>query len=62
LYALAGFNLSQPPALVLPCGQSTGGLPIALQRVAPHHEQAVCIKAGAAYEAATHWHRLRARC
>jgi aspartyl-tRNA(Asn)/glutamyl-tRNA(Gln) amidotransferase subunit A len=51
------FNLSQQPAIVLPCGRSTSGLPIALQLVAPHHQEAACIKAAAAYEAATAWHR-----
>ena len=56
------FNLSQQPAIVLACGQSAGGLPIALQLVAPHHREAACIKAAAAYEAATPWHRLRPPC
>ncbi len=51
------FNLSQQPAIVLACGRSTSGLPIALQLVAPHHQEAACIKAAAAYEAATAWHR-----
>ena len=51
------FNLSQQPAIVLACGRSTSGLPIALQLVAPHHREAACIKAAAAYEAATAWHR-----
>ena len=51
------FNLSQQPGIVQPCGRSTGGLPIALQLVAPHHREATCIMAAAAYEAATDWHR-----
>ena len=51
------FNLSQQPAIVLPCGRSTSGLPIALQLVAPHHREAACIRAAAAYESATPWHR-----
>jgi aspartyl-tRNA(Asn)/glutamyl-tRNA(Gln) amidotransferase subunit A len=56
------FNLSQQPAIVLACGRSTSGLPIALQLVAPHHREALCIKAAAAYEAATPWHQHRAPC
>jgi aspartyl-tRNA(Asn)/glutamyl-tRNA(Gln) amidotransferase subunit A len=56
------FNLSQQPAIVLACGQSASGLPIALQLVAPHHREDLCIKAAAAYEAATPWHRRRAPC
>jgi len=51
------FNLSQQPGIVLPCGRSTSGLPIALQLVAPHHREAACIRAAAAYESATPWHR-----
>src|SRR5690606_24561841 len=31
------FNLSQQPAVVLPCGRSASGLPIALQLVGRHH-------------------------
>jgi aspartyl-tRNA(Asn)/glutamyl-tRNA(Gln) amidotransferase subunit A len=56
------FNLSQQPAIVVPCGRSAGGLPIALQLVAPHHREALCIRAAAAYEAATPWHLRRAPC
>ncbi|MEO6269314.1 MAG: amidase [Lautropia sp.] len=56
------FNLSQQPAIVLPCGKSASGLPIALQLVAPHHREALCIRAGAAYEAATPWCQRRAPC
>jgi len=37
-------------------------LPIALQLVAPHHHEAACIRAAAAYEAATPWHRQRPPC
>ena len=56
------FNLSQQPAIVLACGQGASGLPIALQLVAPHHREALCIRAGAAYEAATSWHERRPPC
>ena len=52
------FNLSQQPALVLPCGTSRSGLPIALQLVAPHHDEALAIRAAAAFEAATRPRRL----
>jgi aspartyl-tRNA(Asn)/glutamyl-tRNA(Gln) amidotransferase subunit A len=53
------FNLTQQPAIVLPCGFSDDGLPIGLQLVAPAHREDLCLLAGAAYEAATDWHRVR---
>ena len=56
------FNLSQQPAIVLACGRSAGGLPIALQLVAPHHRESLCIGAAAAYQAATAWHRDKPGC
>lgn len=53
------FNLSQQPAIVLGCGFSDDGLPISLQLVAPNHREDLCLRAAAAYEAATEWHRVR---
>ena len=53
------FNLTQQPAIVQPCGFSDDGLPIALQLVAPNHREDLCLRAAAAYEAATDWHLMR---
>ncbi|MCM5568930.1 amidase [Burkholderiaceae bacterium FT117] len=53
------FNLTQQPAIVQPCGFSDDGLPIALQLVAPNHREDLCLRAAAAYEAATDWHKVR---
>ena len=53
------FNLTQQPAIVLPCGFSDDGLPIALQLVAPNFREDLCLRAAAAYEAATDWHKRR---
>ncbi|MFA7666668.1 MAG: amidase [Burkholderiaceae bacterium] len=53
------FNLTQQPAIVQPCGFSEDGLPIALQLVAPNHREDLCLRAAAAYEAATDWHHRR---
>lgn len=53
------FNLTQQPAIVLGCGLSDDGLPISLQLVAPNHREDLCLRAAAAYEAATEWHRVR---
>src|SRR5690606_36545375 len=53
------FNLTQQPAIVQGCGFSEDGLPIALQLVAPNFREDLCLRAAAAYEAATDWHRRR---
>ncbi len=49
------FNLTQQPALVMGCGFTDDGLPLALQLVAPNHREDLCFRAAAAYEAATRW-------
>lgn len=53
----APFNLAGVPALVLPCGMSTTGLPIGLQLVAAPWREARVLRAGKAFERATSWHR-----
>jgi aspartyl-tRNA(Asn)/glutamyl-tRNA(Gln) amidotransferase subunit A len=53
------FNLTQQPGLTVPCGFSTSGLPISLQLVGPMHREDLLLRAGAAYEAVTDWHRRR---
>lgn len=49
------FNLSGQPALSVPCGFSTSGLPIGLQLVGRPWEEAALLRVGASYESATHW-------
>lgn len=44
------FNLSQQPAITVPCGFTAAGLPIALQIVAPRHEDTRVLRAARAYE------------
>jgi aspartyl-tRNA(Asn)/glutamyl-tRNA(Gln) amidotransferase subunit A len=51
------FNLTQQPAISIPCGFSQSGLPIGLQLVGPMHREDLVLRAAAAYEAATDWHR-----
>ncbi|MBI2205743.1 MAG: Asp-tRNA(Asn)/Glu-tRNA(Gln) amidotransferase subunit GatA [Candidatus Rokubacteria bacterium] len=53
------FNLSGLPALALPCGFSSAGLPISLQLAGRPFEEATVLRAGHAYEQATEWHRRR---
>ncbi|HWM01127.1 MAG TPA: amidase [Actinophytocola sp.] len=50
------FNMTQQPALSLPCGLTAGRRPIGLQVVGPRHADALVLRAGRAYERATEWH------
>lgn len=54
----APFNLTGLPALSLPCGFTSGGLPIGLQIVSRAWGDAKTLNAGHAFEQATEWHRL----
>lgn len=53
------FNLTGLPALSLPCGFSTDGLPIGLQLVGAPWSEARLLQAAYAYETATPWHKRR---
>lgn len=53
------FNMTQQPALTVPCGFAADGLPIGLQVVAARHRDATTLRVGQAYERATDWHTLR---
>jgi aspartyl-tRNA(Asn)/glutamyl-tRNA(Gln) amidotransferase subunit A len=44
------FNLTQQPACTIPCGLTTGGLPIGLQVVGPMFADALVLRAARAYE------------
>lgn len=50
------FNLTQQPAISVPCGYTAGGLPVGLQLVGPRHGDAGVLSAAAAYQGATEWH------
>jgi aspartyl-tRNA(Asn)/glutamyl-tRNA(Gln) amidotransferase subunit A len=50
------FNMTQQPALSLPCGLTGDQRPIGLQVVGPRHADALVLRAGRAYERATQWH------
>ena len=46
------FNLTQQPAISLPCGMTSQGLPVGLQIVGPRHGDAVVLRCARAFEAA----------
>ncbi len=52
-------NVARSPALVLPCGFSTNGLPLGLQLLSRPGNDAQVLRAGHAYQCATDWHRRR---
>jgi aspartyl-tRNA(Asn)/glutamyl-tRNA(Gln) amidotransferase subunit A len=52
----APFNLTGLPAISLPCGFSTDGLPIGLQIVSRPWAEVPLLRAAFAYEQATEWH------
>jgi aspartyl-tRNA(Asn)/glutamyl-tRNA(Gln) amidotransferase subunit A len=49
------FNLTQQPALSVPCGFTSAGLPVGLQIVGPRHADALVLRVGQAYQSATDW-------
>lgn len=51
------FNMTQQPALSVPCGLTAAGLPIGLQIVGPRHADALVLRVGRAHEMATDWHQ-----
>jgi aspartyl-tRNA(Asn)/glutamyl-tRNA(Gln) amidotransferase subunit A len=53
----APFNLTGLPAISLPCGFSSDGLPIGLQIVSRPWAEAPLLRAAFAFEQATEWHR-----
>ncbi len=53
----APFNLTGLPALSVPCGFTSDGLPVGLQMVSGYWREAALLRAGYAYEQATDWHR-----
>jgi aspartyl-tRNA(Asn)/glutamyl-tRNA(Gln) amidotransferase subunit A len=50
------FNLTQQPAMSVPCGFSRDGLPIGLQLVGPMHREDLVLRAAQAFQQATDHH------
>ncbi|PKB80737.1 MAG: amidase [SAR202 cluster bacterium Io17-Chloro-G9] len=53
------FDFNGAPTLSLPCGLNGDGLPLSLQFVGKHLDEALLCRLGHAYEQATEWNRLR---
>ncbi|HEV2237592.1 MAG TPA: amidase, partial [Ktedonobacterales bacterium] len=53
------FDLSGQPALTVPCGFSTAGMPIGLQIVGRQFDEATVLRIGHAYQRDTDWHLRR---
>jgi aspartyl-tRNA(Asn)/glutamyl-tRNA(Gln) amidotransferase subunit A len=52
------FNMSLHPAVTVPCGLDSGGLPIGLQIVGRRHEDHVLLQLAAAFEKAQPWPKI----
>jgi aspartyl-tRNA(Asn)/glutamyl-tRNA(Gln) amidotransferase subunit A len=52
------FNISGHPAVSVPCGFDADGLPVALQIVAPRHQDHVAMQLAAAFEQARPWTKI----
>jgi aspartyl-tRNA(Asn)/glutamyl-tRNA(Gln) amidotransferase subunit A len=50
------FSFTALPSISVPCGLSTNRLPVGLQIVGNHFEEATILRIAAAFEAATDWH------
>lgn len=55
----APFNLTGLPALSVPCGFSSEGLPIGLQIVSRAWNESGVLRAGYAYQQAVEWHKQK---
>ncbi len=52
-------NLAGVPGISIPCGFTTGGLPVGLQMIGRHFDEESVLKVAYAYEQDTEWHKRK---
>lgn len=52
-------NLAGVPGISIPCGYTSGNLPVGLQLIGRHFDEERLLQAAHAYEQATEWHRRK---
>lgn len=52
-------NLAGVPGISVPCGLTSGGLPVGLQIIGKHFDEESVLKLAYAYEQSTDWHKKR---
>jgi Asp-tRNAAsn/Glu-tRNAGln amidotransferase A subunit and related amidases len=55
-YFTCSMNIAGIPAISVPCGFSTQGLPIGFQIAGPHLSEELLFQTAHAYEQKTEWH------
>jgi aspartyl-tRNA(Asn)/glutamyl-tRNA(Gln) amidotransferase subunit A len=52
-------NLAGVPGISVPCGFTSGGLPVGLQVIGKHFDEESILKTAYAYEQSTEWHKRK---
>jgi aspartyl-tRNA(Asn)/glutamyl-tRNA(Gln) amidotransferase subunit A len=52
-------NLAGGPGISVPCGFTSGGLPVGLQIIGKHFDEETVLKTAYAYEQSTEWHKRK---
>lgn len=60
-YFLCPANLAGVPAISVPCGLTSAGMPVGVQLIGPHLSEQMLFKVGHAYQQLTSWHKMHPR-